>query len=222
MKGIDQPAESFPSGIPYLLCWACLAPRLSMPPISRPSHVSGPGTPSTDGRTDAALLAAIGRQDREAFHQLYERYSGRLMAYTRAMVRGRMPAEDLVQEVFVGIWRKAGQFRPELGTPEAWIFTITRNKVFDIWRARCAVEEIGDLDLETFIDATENPDPALVATIRKALLGLPPDQRRPLVLAYFGGYTYEEAAHRLGVPVGTVKSRIRTALAQLSSLLGAP
>jgi RNA polymerase sigma-70 factor (ECF subfamily) len=181
-----------------------------------------PDGTSADGRTDAALLAAVGQQDREAFRLLYERFAGRLLAYAQAMGRGRLPAEDLVQEIFVGIWRKAGQYRPELGSPEAWIFTITRNKVFDIWRARSPVEDSGDLDLETFMDTTENPDPTLVATLRKALMGLPAEQRRPLVLAYFGGYTYEEAAHRLGVPVGTLKSRIRAALAQLGGLLGAP
>lgn len=188
-----------------------------------PSSRSSPSAAAPAGeRPDAALLADVGRQDRQAFQQLYERYAGRLMAYVQAMGRGRLPAEDLVQEVFVGIWRKAGQYRPELGTPEAWIFTITRNKVFDIWRARSPVEDSGDLDLETLMDPAENPDPALVATLRKALMGLPADQRQPLVLAYFGGYTCEEAARRLGVPVGTLKSRMRAALAQLGGLLGAP
>ena len=72
------------------------------------------------------------------------------------------------------------------------------------------------------MDTTEHPDAVLVVTVRKALASLPEDQRRPLVLAYFGGFTYEEAAHRLAVPVGTLKSRIRAALGQLKTLLGAP
>ena len=185
---------------------------------------SMPGTrgPSPLEPSDALLLLATGRQDPEAFRQLYDRYAGRLMAYVHAMGRGRLPAEDVVQEVFVALWRKAGQYRPALGTPEAWIFTITRNKVLDIWRSRSPVEDRGELDLETLMDGTSTPDPTLVATIHKALQDLPADQRRPLVLAYFGGYTYEEAAGRLGVPVGTLKSRIRLALGQLKGLLGDP
>ena len=167
-----------------------------------------------------SLLLAVGGQDPEAFRQLYDRYAGRLLAYVQAMGRGRLAADDLVQEVFVALWRKAGQYRPALGTPEAWIFTITRNKVLDIWRSRSPVEDKGELDLETLMDGTATPDPTLVATVRKALLGLPADLRGPLVLAYFGGYTYEEAARHLGVPVGTLKSRIRLALGQLKNLLG--
>jgi RNA polymerase sigma-70 factor (ECF subfamily) len=193
-------------------------------PQTSPQHPK-PGNvePFHPDPTDGALLVAIGRQDPEAFRQFYERYAGRLMAYVQAMGRGRLPAEDLVQEIFVGVWRKAGQYRPELGTPEAWIFTITRNKVLDIWRSHLPVEVLGDLELETtLMDGTPTTDPTLVATIHKALLELPADQRRPLVLAYFGGYTYEEAAHRLGVPVGTLKSRIRMALGQLKGLLGRP
>ena len=175
-----------------------------------------------EGPTDAALLIAIAGQDRAAFGQFYDRYSGRLSAYVQAMGRGRLPVDDLLQEIFVAVWRKAGQYRPGLGTPEAWLFTITRNKVFDIWRARPPVGEGVAADLETLMDTTENPDPALVATIHQALARLPEDQRRPLVLAYFGGFTYEEAARRLAVPVGTLKSRIRSALEKLRALLEHP
>ena len=175
-----------------------------------------------EGPADSALLLAIAGQDREAFRQLYDRYAGRLLAYVQAMGRGRLPVDDLLQEIFVAVWRKAGQYRPELGTPEAWLFTITRNKVFDIWRAGPPVVGNEATDLETVMDTTENPDPALVATIHQALAKLPEDQRRPLVLAYFGGFTYEEAARRLAVPVGTLKSRIRAALGQLRALLEHP
>ena len=190
-----------------------------MPETFPQSFLPGSAPPEP---SDTSLLLAVGGQDPEAFRQFYDRYAGRLLAYVQAMGRGRLPAEDLVQEVFVAVWRKAGQYRPALGTPEAWLFTITRNKVLDIWRARSPVEDKGELDLETLMDGTSTPDPALVATIRQALKGLPEDQRRPLVLAYFGGYTYEETADRLGVPVGTLKSRIRLALGQLKRLLGEP
>ena len=165
-----------------LVCYSSLLPRFSMIPPSPQSAIPvlDAGTSVTAARSDSALLVAVGQQDKEAFQVLYERYSGRLLAYAHAMGRGRLSAEDLVQEIFVGIWRKAGQYRAELGTPEAWIFTITRNKVCDIWRTRSFVEDSGDMDLETLMDTTERLDPTLVVTIRKALMGLPTDQRRPL------------------------------------------
>jgi len=186
------------------------------------SQVPTSAESAPEGPADSALLLAIAGQDRGAFQQLYDRYAGRLLAYVQAMGRGRLPVDDLLQEIFVAVWRKAGQYRPELGPPEAWLFTITRNKVFDIWRARPPVGEKVAPDLETLMDTTENPDPALVATLRQALARLPEDQRRPLVLAYFGGFTYEEAARSLAVPVGTLKSRIRAALRQLRALLEHP
>ncbi len=133
-----------------------------------------------------------------------------------------MPAEDVVQEVFGALFQKAHQYRPALGSPEGWIFTITRHKVVDIWRAHSPVVDLGEMDLEAVMAAEEPMDATLAPSLRKALSTLSPEQRRPLMLAYFGGLTYEETAHRLGLPVGTLKSRIRASLAQLRGLLGAP
>lgn len=171
---------------------------------------------------DRELLAAVGLQDREAFREFYDRFAGRLLAYVQAMGKGRISTEDVVQEVLVAIWRKAAQYRSDLGSPEAWIFTITRNKVFDIWRANSAVIEDGDLNLEAFMDPSPPSDPTLAVSLGKALAGLPPEQRDPLILSYFGGHTYEETARRLKVPLGTVKSRIRAGLTQLKQHLGSP
>jgi RNA polymerase sigma-70 factor (ECF subfamily) len=170
---------------------------------------------------DGELLRLIGGGDQGAFRELYQRYAGRLLAYVRAMGRQQVSPEDAVQEVFATLWTKAAQYRPELGAPEAWIFTITRHKVFDIWRAQSRVGGV-EVDLETLVDHATAPDPTLVATLHKALSRLSSDHRKPLLLAYFGGYTYEETARALGIPAGTLKSRIRTALADLRTMLGSP
>lgn len=170
---------------------------------------------------DGELLRLIGGGDQAAFRELYERYVGRLLAYVRAMGRQRVSEEDAVQEVFATIWNKAAQYRSELGAPEAWIFTITRHKVFDIWRAQSRVGVV-EVELETLIDQSSAPDPTLVATLHKALSRISTDHRKPLLLAYFGGFTYEETARALGIPAGTLKSRIRTALADLRNMLGSP
>ncbi len=193
--------------------------------MTNPGFDISPASPGPHGYGrlgDRELLEAVGLQDQEAFREFYDRFAGRLLAYVQAMGKGRIATEDVVQEVLVAIWRKAAQYRADLGSPEAWIFTITRNKVFDIWRANSAVLEHGDPNLESVTDPTPAPDPTLAVSLGKALAGLPPEQRDPLILSYFGDHTYEETARRLKVPLGTVKSRIRAGLSQLKQHLGSP
>lgn len=174
------------------------------------------------GPGDAQLLEAIGQGDRVAFRTLYDRYAGRLLAYVRAMGGGRVPVEDVVQEVFVALFQKAHQYRPALGSPEGWIFTITRHKVVDVWRAHSPVVDLGGLDLEQVVGAEETVDGTLAPSLRKALGTLTPEQREPLMLAYFGGLTHEETAQRLQLPLGTVKARIRSSLLKMRDLVGSP
>lgn len=173
-------------------------------------------------RSDVDLLQSVGQGDRNAFIALYERFGGRLLAYVRAMGGARVVPEDVVQEVFIAIWQHAHQYRPALGRPEAWIFTITRHKVMDIWRAHSPVVDVGEVDLEAIMHVEEPVDGTLAPSLRKALGTLAPEDRRGLMLAYFGGLTYEQAAGRMGMPVGTLKSRIRASLLRLRGLLGTP
>ena len=184
---------------------------------------SGHGQPvDADPRINSEILAAVAQGDRGAFRVLYNRFAGRLLAYVRAMGGPRVEAEDVVQEVLIALWSKAGQYRPALGSPEGWIFTVTRNKVLDIWRQRSSVEGMEEADLEVLAIQDPGPDPTLALTLAKALATLPPEHRQPLVLAYFGGLTYGETAKRLGLPEGTVKSRIRSALSHLKTLVAIP
>ncbi len=172
--------------------------------------------------TDSELLAAIAERNRAAFRQFYHRYSGRLLSYVRAMGSGgsRVPTEDIVQEIFVAVWLKASQYRAALGSPEAWLFTITRHKVVDIWRSQNPVVDLGEMDMDVLLEPEQPADSVLALSLAKALGMLTPDQRKPLELAYFGGFTYEETADRLGMPLGTLKSRIRVALSILKDYLG--
>jgi RNA polymerase sigma-70 factor (ECF subfamily) len=160
--------------------------------------------------------------DRAAFQLLYTRWAGRLLAYVGAMGAQGPAGEDLVQEIFLTLWQKAGQYRRELGSPEAWIFTLTRHKVVDIWRRQHPVEVVDGADLEGWmaggVDAHGPVEDGLSVT--QALARLPQDHRRALLLAYYGDLSYEATAQRLGLPVGTLKSRIRSALAQLRGMLG--
>jgi len=169
---------------------------------------------------DGSLLAAVAEGSEPAFKELYSRYAGRLLAYVRRMGGPRIPAEDVVQEIFVALSVKAGQYRPAAGSPEAWIFTITRHKVVDIWRATNPVVDLGEVPMESVMEPAMPEDSVTRLSLAKALAALAPEQRRPLELAYFGGLSYEQTAQALGLPLGTLKSRIRATLGQLRTHLG--
>ncbi len=177
-----------------------------------------PPTPMTD-RPDAQLLGLVANGEQMALAELFRRYGGRVLAYVRAMAGPRFPAEDAVQEIFLTLWQKAGLYAPEGGEAAGWIFTITRHKVFDIQRSLGRVRETGSLDLELLSPGDDPVDPSLAPSLHKALSMLPPEQAQPIRLAYYGDFTYDETAKRLGIPLGTLKTRIRTGLAALRRLI---
>lgn len=181
--------------------------------------MSGTAPENLTALSDSTLLVRVAAQDQAALAELFHRYGGRLLAYVRAMGGPRFPAEDAVQEVFLALWQKACLYAPEGGEAVRWIFTITRHKVFDIHRSLGRVREVGDPDPELLAPVTQPGDPTLAPSLQKALSMLPPDQSQPLRLAYFGDLTYEQAACRLGLPLGTLKSRIRTGLATLRTMI---
>jgi RNA polymerase sigma-70 factor, ECF subfamily len=174
-----------------------------------------PGVPPAP--SDLSLLARVAEGDLEAFHTFYGRYAGRVLAYVRQLSRNRDGAEDVVQEVFVAVWRRAASFRPDRGDPAGWLYTITRNKLVDLWRRQgenaTALDEMSE-PAEPFQERGD-----LRLTMHQALARVDPQQRRAIEMAYFGGFTYEETAQRLDLPVGTLKSRIRSGLKSLRAVL---
>lgn len=176
--------------------------------------------PMDSSPTDAELLERIGRSDREAFHLFYDRYAGRLLAYVRQIARRGGSPEDVVQDVFLAVWRKAKTYRRERGNVAGWLYTITRNRVVDRWRRKGGLVEDDGFDLAV-LEAPEldDGDRATAISVRRALDVLNPEQRSAIELAYFGGLTYQEAAERLDLPLGTLKSRIRAGLALLRERL---
>jgi RNA polymerase sigma-70 factor (ECF subfamily) len=167
---------------------------------------------------DVSLLARVAAGDLDSFQSFYRRHAGRVLAYARQLGKSSELAEDVAQEVFVAVWNKAASFRPDRGDVAGWLYTMTRNKLIDHWRKAGSGAELGGLDLQALAGGeTQGVD--LLLAVRQALAQVHPDQRRAIELAYFGGLTYEETAERLELPVGTLKSRIRTGLKLMRSVL---
>ena len=178
----------------------------------KPALEPRPLDAAADGRR---FLKRIGDGDREAFQAFYECYSPKVMVMVRR--HGVVPqlAEELVQEVFVVVWLCARSYRDEIGHPERWLLGIARHKLQDHWRrlrglARAMGPRAAEVPMETQMESTD-----LRLAMEEALAGLPAEQRRVLDLIYQGGLTFAEAAHALGVPAGTVKSRVHAALLTL-------
>ena len=169
-------------------------------------------------------MKAIAAKDEAALALLYDRYRVILFGLLMRILNSREEAEDVLQEVFLQVWRKAGDFDEKRGRPFTWLVTLGRSRGIDRLRtlsarervaeagAREASEEISD----AATDAFKSERRGLVTT---ALAQLPDEQKRPIMLAYFDGLSQSEIATRLGAPLGTVKTRMRTGLMKLRELL---
>jgi len=174
-------------------------------------------------RPDHELVEALAARDLSALSTLYDRY-GRV-AYTLAYrILGEPEgAEDVVQDAFLAAWRGAGTFRRERGNSRSWLLSIVHHRAVDVLRRKTAfrpapLEAAGDraADVDTAEEATKNVERR---SVREALLGLPDAQRRTIELAYFGGYTQSELSELMGVPLGTVKGRMRIGLQKMRRAL---
>jgi RNA polymerase sigma-70 factor (ECF subfamily) len=165
-----------------------------------------------------ALIRRLVAGDHEALGDLYDRYAGLVNALALRVLRDAAEAEDVVQEVFVQIWRQAGRFDPSRGSAEAWLCTMARTRALDRLRRRAARREEPGAEMPG-LGPVETPRNEEAYAVRTALDGLSADQRRALELAYYEGLTQSEIAARLGEPLGTVKTRIRTAMIRLREAL---
>jgi RNA polymerase sigma-70 factor, ECF subfamily len=176
-------------------------------------------------REDHQLLEALAARDLTALSDLYDRY-GRI-AYTLAYrILGEPEgAEDVVQDAFISAWRGAATFKRERGNARSWLLSIVHHRAVDVVRRKTAfrpapLEAAGETaaDNDTAGEAARNVE---AGTVRAALETLPEAQRRTIELAYFGGYTQSELAGLMGVPLGTVKGRMRIGLQKMRRVLEA-
>ncbi len=180
--------------------------------------------PETDSR-DAELLRAVARGDEAALASIYDRYSSILLGLLLRILHSRAEAEDVLQEVFVQVWRRADSFDESRGRGFTWLVTLARSRAIDRLRAldsrsraaTASAAEASEIVSDASLDAFRAEQREIV---RAALAEIPEEQRRALLLAYFEGLTQSEIAARLGQPLGTVKTRMRSGLGKLRDLLG--
>ena len=194
------------------------------------SHRAGdrvPGHVSPGELDDGALLAAVAAGDAAALDQLYLRFRQAAFAAAYALLRDPAAAEDAVHDAFLRVWRSASSFHPSRGALRAWLLAIVRNAAIDALRARQLAQRpqttLALLDLHSSAQddvATIVAVTADTSRLRAALTSLPPAQRNAVELAFFAGLTHGEIARRTGVPLGTVKGRVRLALRRLRHDLG--
>lgn len=173
--------------------------------------------------TDEALIVALAARDLTALASLYDRYGRIAYALAYRILGDAEGAEDVVHDGFISAWRGASSYRTERGNVRGWLLSIVHHRAVDVLRRKTTfrpapleVAEHRPADDDTAEEATRNVEHA---TVREALEALPTAQRRTIELAYFGGYTHVELAEIMGVPLGTVKGRMRIGLQKLRRAL---
>jgi RNA polymerase sigma-70 factor, ECF subfamily len=174
------------------------------------------GAESKGGATDVSLVMAIRAGDESAMATLYDRYSSIVYAVSLRVLADTGAAEDVLQEVFMQLWRNPGVFDSSRGNLGAWLAVIARNRAIDTLRKRRPETDIADVVVSVEPDmAGEAERSRAMAKVRGTLGGMPAAQRSALEMAYFEGLTHTEIAAKTGEPLGTVKTRIRAGLMAL-------
>ena len=197
---------------------AVLTPRRPVLPAARQvASMNGVINPDL---TDGQLLERVGAGDRDAFEEIYRRYTRPVLGLALRRLGDRGRAEDAVQDAFTAVWRSAGSYDPERGAGAAWLYTVARNAIVD--GARRRPEPPAEAPEEEAAGA--GPDERAEASwlawrVHRAIDELPEHEREVIELAYWSDLSQSEIAQRLHIPLGTVKTRTRTGLARLATLL---
>lgn len=168
------------------------------------------------GLSDAALVSAVRAGNQDAMAQLYDRYSQVVYAVAMRVLGDTTVAEDVLQEIFMQLWRNPGAFDASRGSLAPWLAVIARNRAVDMLRKRRPQDDISEVTLGFEPDMAAEADLArVVEKVRAVLKDMPPPQRSALEMAYFEGYSHSEIAQKTGEPLGTIKTRIRAGLTLL-------
>jgi len=197
-------------------------------PNDDPNHLTGRFTQPVNEQSDEALIQAIAGGAVWAMEPLYQRYSRILYSLVYRMVSDHQVAEDLIQDAFLSVWRRAISYSPQSGAVRSWLISIVHHRTIDYLRSvrRRSVlkettwEEVEVDERAAFPDVWEEAWRSVQsAQVRAALMNIPMEQRMVIELAYFQGWTHSEIAAGCQIPLGTVKARLRLGLIHLKRAL---
>jgi len=173
-------------------------------------------TATQPGHEDVALLARVQRGDEQAMAMLFDRYSKIVYSVALRVLRDAASAEDILQEIFMQIWRNPAGFVATRGSLGGWLAVVTRNRSIDSLRRKKPTEQVEEMQLPAAGNlADESERNLMMEKARVVIAQLPAEQRKTLEMAFFDGLTHSEIAEMTGDPLGTVKTRIRSALLTL-------
>lgn len=198
-----------------------IALEVPQPRLRAVSAETASPPPDVQDQSDAELLARVGEHDREAFEVLYGRYVRPVFSLALRRLGDRGHAEDAVQDAFAAIWRSASTYRPERGAAGGWLYTVARNAIVDRLRRNgpSADAELPELASSEPGPAQQAEDSDVSFRVHRALEELEPREREVIELAYWSGMSQSEVAEYLSLPLGTVKTRTRSGLARLATVL---
>ena len=174
------------------------------------------GLPTATTRDDASLLALVQRGDEQAMASLFDRYSRVVYSVALRVLRDPAAAEDVLQEIFMQIWRHPESFVATRGSLGGWLAVVSRNRSIDQLRRKKPTDSVDDVVLASPYNlADEAERNNMMERARAVIHLLPKEQRKTLEMAFFDGLTHSEIAEMTGDPLGTVKTRIRSALLTL-------
>jgi RNA polymerase sigma-70 factor, ECF subfamily len=182
---------------------------------------------STTSLADEDLMVLVQRGDARAFEAIYDRHGSVAFSLAYRIAGNRAAAEDIVQEAFLSVWRSSVRYQPERGNLRSWLLSVVHNRAIDSLR-RSIVQTRNQVEAEGIEERKAAPELTDVEafrredaqTVRTAMESLPADQLKVVELAYFGGFTHSQIAELLGMPLGTVKGRMRLALDKMRDGLG--
>jgi RNA polymerase sigma-70 factor (ECF subfamily) len=179
--------------------------------------------PALNG-TDADLIAMVGAGDGPALMNLYDRYNRQAFGLAFRILGDAATAEEVVQDAFVALWRNAAAFDQTRGGVKSWLLTIVHNRAIDRLRSSASRSGTVELEVADYAGITNDPWDAVAdsldgAQVRQAVAELPEDQRQAIELSYFQGLTHQEISTQYGIPLGTVKGRLRLGLKKLGATL---
>ena len=176
---------------------------------------------------DEELITLIANNEKDALEEFYNRHATSVFSLARYMLRDHTRAEEVTQDIFLNLWLKASTYNPQRGKPKAWFMSIAHHRIIDNIRARNRRDKSSDQVSHELLDLHPSPLPSTEEQAHRNLTreqifadlaSLPKEQREVIVLAYFEGYSQSEIASISGLPLGTVKTRIRLAMQKLRAV----